>query len=356
MKITNLIKEKIQYSYPLNPVFGSAHLKAILRCTVTKNQSLPEEAFFDLPESLNVLPFSSSLHYGQTIFEGMKVFRQKDGSVGIFRPDLHAKRFVRSAKIMNMAPITEEFFLDCLYAFVDQYKEFVPNEENHSLYLRPLMIANDNVIKVKSSEKYEFMIMACVVGNYFTKGGVGQKVVVNKDFVRAFPNGTGEAKTAANYALSLASIDYAYSKGYEQVLYLDSKKNKYIEELGGMNFFICKNNELLTPKLTGTILHGVTRKSIIEIATFLGHKVSEVDISIDELLSDNKAGIVNEIFATGTAASISYLSQIGVVDSETQDIDVYEFNEISIGQKLLKYLMDTQVGLTEHSTNWIIKF
>jgi branched-chain amino acid aminotransferase len=280
----------------------------------------------------------------------MKAYKLEGDQVGIFRPELHAKRFSKSAEKMAMAEFSPELFMESILAYVKACKTYVPKEPGHSLYLRPLLFANEPVIKVKSSESYRFIIMGSIVGPYFKNNDQkGSKVLINKSFIRAFPGGTGEAKTSANYALSLNALEYAQSKGFDQVLYVDAMKKEKIEELGGMNFFMVQNNELYTPKLDGQILHGVTRQSIIEIAKELKIPCRERDVLLTEIISSD----VNEVFATGTAASIAPLAEIGVQENLDQEISNYKFPKHELSLKLLKYLTETQIGKTELSNSWL---
>lgn len=294
-------------SYELNPKFGTVFTSCYLRMDLELGQTsnFKAEILPFAPEMMS--PGTAALHYGQSIFEGMKAYRQHDDSIAIFRADLHAKRFKNSAHKMVMAEIPENVFIDALKAYVHFNRDNVPAEEGHSLYLRPLMFASDPVIKVGTSKKYSFMIMSTIAGNYFSASGFTKKakVMVNKGYVRAFPGGTGEVKTAGNYAASLYPQTQAAKEGCDQVLYLDAVEHEYIDELGGMNFFIVRGNELVTPSLNGCILNGVTRRSILELATELHLKPVEEKISITKLIGDIKEKRVTESFACGTAAIIS---------------------------------------------------
>ena len=335
--------------YAPNPPFGSVHIPIIMWFEIKKGHSTPEKVHIEPLSPLPLSPFCSTLHYGQSIFEGMKAYALEGHRVGIFRPDLHAQRFSNSAKTMAMAEFSPELFMECTKTYVKACKEYVPKEPGHSLYLRPLLLANDPVIKVRSSDSYRFVYMSSIVGPYFNKEKVGSRVLINKSFIRAFPGGTGEAKTSANYALSLQALEYAYSKNFEQVLYVDPIKKNKVEELGGMNFFMVKDEALYTPQLDGQILHGVTRRSILEIAQELGIKNYEQDV----LLSDLTSGVSEEIFATGTAASISHLAELGVQDHREGPIKIYKFDKTDLGVKLRNYLMDTHIGKTDLSKTWL---
>jgi branched-chain amino acid aminotransferase len=302
-------------------------------------------------------PFSSVLHYGQSIFEGLKAYNLHDGGYGIFRPNLHAQRFAQSAKIMSMAEISESYILETFKEFTRACESYIPKEAGHSLYLRPLLMGIDPVIKVRSSEKYRYIILGSIVGSYFTQSNSEvskSKVLVAPYFVRAYPGGTGEAKTSSNYAQSLYALDQATQLGYDQVLYLDPVTKNHFQELGGMNFFWVNKGELYTPKLNGQILHGVTRASIIEISKHLGIKIHEIPLSLNDLISGHESGGITEIFASGTAAVISPLGEIGLMD-EKQNIKKIEFHETTIGIKLRQYLVDTYAGKTEFSARGLTR-
>jgi branched-chain amino acid aminotransferase len=302
-------------------------------------------------------PATAVFHYAQTIFEGLKVYRLKDGSVAAFRADLHAERFMKSARRLAMPVIGEKVFLECLRAYIDMESESVPSEPDHSLYIRPLLISRDEIIKIGTSKTYTFYIMSAIAGSYFP-GGVtkGARVLVNRDFVRAFKGGLGDVKTGGNYAASLSP--QAYASGYEcdQVLYLDAETHDHIDELGGMNFFMIRNGELVTPSLTGTILPGVTRRSIIELAPTLGHKVSERPISFTEMLKDVSAGKVTEAFACGTAAVVHPISEF-VVQEKTggpaTTVKLPPGHDVSL--KLRETLSSVQRGGIKAPGDWLFK-
>lgn len=274
----------------------------------------------------------------------------ENGKIGVFRLNDYAKRFKNSAKIMGMPEIDEDLFKSCILKYLDCCRKLVPTEEGHSLYIRPLMIATDPVIKVKSSKNYRFMIMSSVVGPYFTSGKEGVKVFCNETFTRAFPAGTGEAKTAANYALSLPHLNVAQSFGYEQVLYLDSVLHKNIEELGGMNFFMLKENQIVTPKLSGTILKGITRDSILCIAKFFNYEVIEREISIDEIINESDK---ISVFTTGTAAVVVPVLEIGFQKQGEEELVKVNFSVHSAISKLRDHLLKTQYNKTPLSKEWL---
>ncbi len=340
---------KALFQYTPGQSFGTAHLPFVLSCDIKHDQTAANKVTISDLKPLSLSPFCSALHYGQSIFEGLKAYRQNSEQTGIFRPELHAERFEKSADRMSMPKINPDFFMNCLIDYVKACKKFIPNHEGVSLYLRPLLFANDPVIKLRSSQNYKFMIMSTIVEQYFKPNQPGGKVLVNKNLVRAFPGGTGEAKTSANYAVSLQGLEYAIQNNFDQVLYVDASTKTKIEELGGMNFFMVKDNSVITPKLDGQILRGVTRRSVIEICESLNIRVYEKDILLTKLTD----GSTKEVFACGTAASIANLSQIGVQESHEQEITRFDFPKKELSTQLRKLLVDTHFGKTDFSKKWL---
>ena len=209
------------FAFKPNPTFGSVIVPVTLWFDVSRSKLIPEKVKIGSKTDFSFSSFTSALHYGQSIFEGMKAFKLESNKIGVYRLDDYAKRFKNSAKIMGMPEFDEVVFKTCIKKYLECIRNLVPKEEGHSLYLRPIMFAQDPIIKVSVSESYRFMIMASIVGPYFTSGKTGVKVYCNQGYTRAFPNGSGAAKTAANYALSLPHLQVANKLGYEQVLYLD---------------------------------------------------------------------------------------------------------------------------------------
>ncbi len=258
-------------------------------------------------ERLSIHPMNMALHYGQSIFEGLKASRSKEGTPLLFRPDLHAERMNTSARRMCMPEIPENIFIEAVHTLVTIENEWVPKIEGSALYIRPLMFATDEMIGVKPSDTFKFLIMCLPVGPYYPKP---IKLLVENQYIRAAPGGVGEAKTAGNYAASLYPSKLARELGYDQVLWLDAVHNKYLQEVGTMNIFIVFKDEIVTPETTGTILKGITRASAIEILRSNGHTVNEREISIDEVLSRHDKGELIEVFGTGTAALIANVEEI----------------------------------------------
>lgn len=347
-------RPRVQYSP--NPKFGTVFSPHLLKMTFSKG---------DTEFKAQIVPFQSEmmapstlvLHYGQSIFEGMKAYRQQDGGVAAFRVDLHAARFKKSAEKMAMAALPEEVFTKCLMEFVKFEQDSVPGEPDHSLYLRPLLFACDEIVKLGPGTKYTFYIMGTIAGKYFAASGITPaKVLVNKQYVRAFPGGTGEAKTAGNYAASLSPQAHAISLGCDQVLYLDANKHDSIDELGGMNFFMIRGKDLVTPSLTGAILNGVTRRSILELAPIWGLTPKEEPISFSKLIEDIRSGKVQECFACGTAAVVHPIGQFVVEEREGgEKFDVRLPAEFPMGIQILDTLQKVQRGQVKAPGNWIFK-
>lgn len=356
MEIKRFAEKAPKIPYELNPKFGTVFTSAYLRMPIHLGQTdnfRPEILPFQ-PELMS--PGTAALHYGQTIFEGMKAFRQKDGGVAIFRADLHAKRFRNSAKKMVMAEVPEELFMQTLKHYVHFNRDNVPSEDGHSLYLRPLLFAADPMIKVGTSQTYSFMIMSTIAGGYFSAGAKPRRarVLISREYVRAFPGGTGEVKTAANYATSIYPQSKASELGCDQVLYLDALEHESIDEMGGMNFFAVRGDELVTPKLNGCILNGVTRRSILELAPSLGFRPVEETMSASQMIEDIRSGRVKEVFACGTAAVISPIGEFMYQAAREEDYELVQLpDETSATQKILKTLNDVQRGRVPAPGDWL---
>jgi branched-chain amino acid aminotransferase len=254
---------------------------------------------------------SAVLHYAQEIFEGLKAYRLADGGTALFRPEANARRFADSAARMAMAPLPEAIFLDSIRALVRVEKDWIPEIEGGSLYLRPFMIASEVFLGVKPSSEYIYAVIASSVGAYFKAGAGAVTLWVSQDYTRAAPGGTGAAKCGGNYASSLVAQAEATRQGCDQVLFLDAVERKWIEELGGMNiFFVFDDGSLVTPPLTGTILPGITRDSILTMARAQGLTVREEPYAIDQCRADAASGRLVEAFACGTAAVVAPIGEM----------------------------------------------
>ncbi|MGI6152595.1 MAG: branched-chain amino acid aminotransferase [Christensenellaceae bacterium] len=256
-------------------------------------------------EYFSISPAATVLHYAQEVFEGLKAYRTKSGNINLFRAADNFKRMSNSSLRLAMPDFDEKFVHDALKELVRIDKEWVPGAEATSLYIRPTYIGVDPFIGVRAAHDYIFYIIMSPVGAYYANGLAPIKILVEKEYTRSSRGGTGFAKTGGNYAASLMAGKEAQEKGCDQVLWLDAKDRKYVEEVGSMNMFFVINNRLVTPPLDGTILPGITRDSVIKIARNQGIEVEERAISIEEVIETAKAGDMTEAFGTGTAAVVS---------------------------------------------------
>ncbi|MCC3372766.1 branched-chain amino acid aminotransferase [Cohnella sp. REN36] len=255
-------------------------------------------------------PAAKVFHYGQTVFEGMKAFRAKDGRIRLFRPDAHLRRMNRSNARICVPPIDEETVLTALKQLIAVDREWVPENEGTSLYIRPFIIATEPLLGVAPSRQYRLTIILTPVGAYYGEGIRPVRIHVEPDDVRAVAGGVGEAKTAGNYAAGLQAQEEAARQGYDQVMWLDGVHRQYIEEVGSMNVFFRLGETVVTPALSGSILAGVTRDSAIRLLRLWDIPVEERNVSIDELVEAHRAGALREAFGTGTAAVISPIGEL----------------------------------------------
>lgn len=297
-------------------------------------------------------PAAIIFHYGQTVFEGLKAYKTKEDEVVLFRPDENMKRLNRSNQRLCIPEIDEEFALFALKKLISIDKDWVPNVEGTSLYVRPFIFADEPYLGVSPSNTYKFMIILSPVGAYYKEGINPVRISVESDFVRAVKGGTGNAKTAGNYAASLKAQEEAEAEGYSQVLWLDGKEHKYIEEVGSMNVFFKINGEVVTPELNGSILEGITRKSVLELLHYWDIPVVERKISIDEIFQAYHAGELEEAFGTGTAAVIS---PIGELSWQGEKIIINEAKTGELSKKIYDSLTGIQTGSVEDPFGWRVK-
>jgi branched-chain amino acid aminotransferase len=263
-------------------------------------------------QSLNLSPALAAIHYGQSIFEGIKAYKDREGRPFIFRPHDNYRRFNISAERMQMPQVPEEIFIEGMRRLIDLDREWIPMKSDHSLYIRPFMFATDEVIGVKASDTYKFMILLSPTGPYYA---APMRIYVEEKFTRAARGGVGFAKAAGNYGGSMLATAVARQKGFDQVLWTDAFEHKYVQEIGTMNVFFLIGNKVLTPDLeAGTILEGVTRDSAIEVLRQEGYEVEEAPISIDDIVRAYQAGELKEVFGTGTAATISMIKELQYED------------------------------------------
>lgn len=295
-------------------------------------------------------PAASVLHYSQEIFEGLKAYASEDGRVLLFRPEQNARRMARSAKRMCMPELPEETFLQAVKELVMHEKEWIPRAPGTSLYIRPTMLGVEPFLGVRPAKQYLFYIILSPVGPYFKTGFNPMGIYVEDSLVRSVVGGVGEAKTGGNYAASLLAGLKAQEKGFAQVLWLDAKEHKYVEEVGAMNVFFVYGNKLVTPSLSGSILPGVTRASVLEMAQDLGYEAEETSVDFEEVLRDIRAGKVTEMFGAGTAAVISPVGYLYYKDKQ------YMINNNQVGpvtSAFYKSLVDIQYGKVPDKYGWI---
>ena len=294
-------------------------------------------------------PSLAALHYGQSIFEGIKAYKNKNGEAFIFRPVDNFKRFNISAERMEMPMIPEEIFIEGMRQLISLDKNWIPAKEDHALYIRPFMFATDTVIGVRPSEKYKFIILLSPTGPYYA---APMKIYVEEKYTRASPGGVGFAKNAGNYAGSMHATAMAKKQGYDQVLWTDAFEHKWLQEVGTMNVFFIFGNKAVTPSLDeGTILQGVTRDSAITILKEMGMEVEERRINIDELTDAYKAGKLSEAFGTGTAATISPIKELRYKDFVMHlDTDKWK-----IAAGLKKILTGIKEGKQEDNHGWMFR-
>jgi branched-chain amino acid aminotransferase len=299
-------------------------------------------------------PSSAVLHYGQEIFEGIKAYRHEDGSIWTFRPDMNAARLQRSAKRMALPELPAELFLESLRELISVDGDWVPQPEGEkTLYLRPFEIAAENFLGVRAAHRVEYRVIASPVGPYFTGGIKPVSIWIALDSARAGKFGTGEAKTGGNYAASLLAQQEASANGCSQVLFLDADTSTYIEELGGMNlFFVYADGNVVTPPLDGTILHGITRDSVIQLLRDAGHDVKEQKTSLADLREAVAVGEITEVFACGTAAVIT---PVGLLKSRNEEIVIGGNEPGQTTVSIRKELTGIQYGKVADRHNWMVK-
>ncbi|MFD8828365.1 branched-chain amino acid aminotransferase [Streptomyces sp. NPDC059605] len=296
-------------------------------------------------------PATTVFHYAQEIFEGLKAYRRPDGSVATFRPEANARRFQASARRLAMPELPVETFIEACDLLVRQDNAWVPpHGGEESLYLRPFMIATEVGLGVKPANEYLFVVIASPAGAYFPGGVKPVSIWLSENRVRAVPGGVGDAKTGGNYAASLLAQAEASAKGCDQVAYLDAVEHKWVEELGGMNLYFVYGNRIVTPALTGSLLAGVTRDSLLQVARDLGYESEEGRVSIDQWRDDTANGTLTEVFACGTAAVIT---PVGTVKCESGEWVQSGGEPGEVTMKLRERLLDIQRGVVEDTHGWM---
>ncbi|MBP0624993.1 branched-chain amino acid aminotransferase [Cupriavidus consociatus] len=332
-----------------NPTFGRVFTDHMVTIRWTDGRGW-HDAKVEARRPFQIDPACAVLHYAQEIFEGMKAYRGEDGKISLFRPQENAKRFRASAARMSMADLPEATFLQAVEALVDIDRAWIPGSEG-SLYLRPFMFASESFLGVRASAEYIFCVIACPVGPYFKAGKSAVTVWVSDQYTRAAPGGTGAAKCGGNYAASLIAQTEASAKGCDQVVFLDAAEHRWIEELGGMNvFFVMDDGSLRTPPLTGTILPGITRASIIELAGHEGIPVNEAPYDFETWRADAASGRVKETFACGTAAVVTAIGQVRHAGGE---FTIGNGGEGEVTQRLRSLLTGIQRGKIADPFGWV---
>ncbi len=300
-------------------------------------------------QPLLMAPSVAALHYGQAIFEGIKAYKDEAGNAAIFRPHDNFKRFNISAERMQMPVVPEEIFMEGMRVLLEMDQNWIPSQTDHSLYIRPFMFSSDEMIGVRPSEKYKFMIILSPTGPYYA---TPMRIYVEEQYVRAVAGGIGYVKAAGNYGAAMYATAEAKKKGYDQVLWTDAFEHKYVQECGTMNVFFIIGNKAVTPGLeTGTILAGVTRDSVITMLKEKGIEVEERRIAIDEIIEAHKAGHLKEVFGTGTAATISLIKELRYKDYVME----FDINSWKITNEIKNGLNDIRYGRAKDTHGWMYK-
>ena len=301
---------------------------------------------------ITLSPAAMVFHYGQSVFEGLKAYMTEAGEVQLFRPDRNFKRLNASNERLCIPAIDEEFALEALKELLRVDRDWVPSAPGTSLYIRPFIIATESYLGVNPAKNYKFMIIMSPVGSYYKEGINPVKILVEQHYVRAVVGGTGEAKTAGNYASSLKGSELAAKQGYSQTLWLDGKENKYVEEVGSMNIFFKIAGKVITPALNGSILAGITRDSMIEVLKSKNIPIEERAIEFAEIVAAAKNGTLEEAFGTGTAAVISPVGELKWMD-EIISVNNGQIGEVT--QMLYDTLTGIQYGKIDDPFGWIVK-
>lgn len=299
--------------------------------------------------NIDIAPSLCTLHYGQTVFDGLKAYRTVNGTIALFRPDKYHARFNRWAARLCIPPVDKDLFMEAITELCKLDISWVPEKRGSSLYIRPFTFATDNFIGVHVSDTYLFMVITSPVGAYYKEGLNPVKLITSGQYVRAVKGGLGEVKTAANYAASLLPAEEAQKKGFTQVLWLDALENRYIEEVGTMNIMFLFEGELVTPPLDGSILGGITRETVIEMARHWNFPVKERRIAIDEVFGRAKDGSLLKVFGTGTAAVIS---PVGWISHEDEMVTINGGKIGAFSQRLYDEITAIQYGEKADPFGW----
>jgi branched-chain amino acid aminotransferase len=346
MKIERIAQSRLDKAVWKGAAFGSVFSDHMF--VVTYKDGKWQEPEIKPYGTLDIFPALHALHYGQSIFEGMKAYKGPKNETFLFRPEQNAQRFNTSASRMCMPAIPEELFLNGLTELLKVDEKWVPSEDTSALYIRPFMFASSNFIKANPSDEYTFIIITCPVESYYT-GEIHVKVEL--DFTRAASGGTGSAKAAGNYAASFYPAKKAQEEGFQQLIWTDGKNHEFIEESGTMNIFFRRNNELVTPPLSDSILPGITRDSLIQLANHINIPCKEEKINLEQTAAEFKNGTLTEAFGTGTAATVASINSIDYKGDKlafTQTSDSY-------ARKLKTALQDLQYGRSDDPFGWRVE-
>ena len=335
-----------------NPGFGTLFTDHMVTVDYTEGRGW-HDATIGPRQPIPLDPAAAVLHYAQEIFEGMKAYRSPDGGLTLFRPEENAARFNRSAARMAMPELPEGLFLTAVRELIAADRDWFPEVEGGSLYLRPFMFASEAFLGVRPAREYKFVVIASPAGNYFKSGAPAVSIWVSRDYARAAPGGTGAAKCGGNYAASLVPQAEAIERGHDQVVFLDAAEHKWIEELGGMNLFVVmEDGSVVTPPLTGTILPGITRDSLITLLKDEGLRLREEKYSIDQWREDANSGRLVECFACGTAAVVTAVGKVAGHDGE---FTVGSGAAGQLTQKLRRTLTGIQRGEIADPHGWVTR-
>lgn len=346
----DILERDTKVVLPENLVFGKVYTDHVFEMDYDPEYGGWHNATIKPFSKVELHPAAIVLHYGQSIFEGLKSYKQVDGRIALFRPEKNIERLNRSAKRMCIPEVDPNFVLNSLLELIKLEQDWIPTKPGHSLYIRPVMFATEPLLGVRASETYKLIIMLSPVGPYYPEGFRPVPILVTDKYVRAVRKGMGEAKTAGNYAAGMLAQKEAKKEGFSQVLWLDGVEQKYIEEVGAMNIFISFKDEVVTPSLNGSILPGITRMSVIQLLKDWNYNITERLISIQEVVSGYESKTLLEIFGTGTAAVISSISKLKYNEK------LLMFDEMKpgeLGTKLYEELTGIQYGKLEDKHGWL---
>ena len=345
------VSDEVRAQVLANPGFGTSFTDHMVTIEWTEGKGW-HDAVIGPRQPIALDPAASVLHYAQEIFEGLKAYKQADGAIALFRPEANAARFNRSAERLAMPALPEATFIEAIEKLVALDKAWIPEGEGASLYLRPFMIATEAFLGVRPAKNYKFIVIASPAGNYFKSGAPAVSIWVS-EYTRAAPGGTGAAKCGGNYAASLVPQGEAIARGHDQVVFLDAAEHKWIEELGGMNlFYVFDDGRVLTPALTGTILPGITRDSLITLLREEGLTLEEGRYSLDQWRDDAASGKLVETFACGTAAVVT---PVGKVAGQQGEFTIGSGGPGQLTGKIKNRLVAIQRGEAADTHGWIRK-